>query len=258
MWLISFWIYTAITTWSCDREAARSALGLTLDLRQAPLLLLRVLSDPPQVVQLCLQELALPRSLQPQVALLGKLRLQLADTPPQRLTQATALARDGETKRKNREAGMELVDSWLTFIDFFVCETSVSSLCRVRKKWIIMRNNGSSLPPVWKTPAPLWGPGSPSLAVQSDGLWWRQTKYHICELNPSLWAIITQTNKCNVTCLGLTCRPSACRSDCWSWRGQWQPRCQTGRQTWSPEQPESLEQDSFKETERKVTRELSV
>ncbi len=76
---------------------------LTLDLRQAPLLLLCVLSHPPQVVQLCLQELTLPCSLQPQVALLCKLRLQLTDTPPQRLTQTTALTRDGEMRQKRRD-----------------------------------------------------------------------------------------------------------------------------------------------------------
>ena len=72
---------------------------LTLYLRQAPLLLLRVLSDPPQVVQLRLQELALSCRLQPQVALLGKLRLQLIDTPPQGLTQATTLVTDRERER---------------------------------------------------------------------------------------------------------------------------------------------------------------
>lgn len=69
----------------------RRGAALTLYLRQAPLLLLRVLPDPPQVVQLCLQELALPGGLQPQVALLRQLRLQLADSAPQRLTQAAAL-----------------------------------------------------------------------------------------------------------------------------------------------------------------------
>lgn len=31
-------------------------------------------------------------------------------------------------------------------------------------------------PPVWKTPALLWAPGSPSSAVRSDGLWWTQKK----------------------------------------------------------------------------------
>lgn len=31
-------------------------------------------------------------------------------------------------------------------------------------------------PPVWKTPALLWAPGSPSSAVRSDGLWWIQKK----------------------------------------------------------------------------------
>lgn len=85
---------------------------LTLYLRQAPLLLLRVLSDPPQVFQLCLQELALPCSLQPQVALLRKLRLQLADTPPQRLTQATALMTEWQGERLKA-----------FYIDFFVSET---------------------------------------------------------------------------------------------------------------------------------------
>lgn len=89
--------------------------SLTLDLRQAPLLLLRVLSDPPQVVQLCLQELALPSSLQPQVALLGKLRLQLVDTPPQRLTQATTLTRDeegGGAKKLNEAEKLRQIWSW--------------------------------------------------------------------------------------------------------------------------------------------------
>lgn len=84
-------------------------LSPTLYLCQAPLLLLRVLSDPPQVVQLGLKELTLPCCLQPQVTLLGKLRLQLADTPPQRLTQATTLAREREGERKEikRETDME-------------------------------------------------------------------------------------------------------------------------------------------------------
>ena len=83
--------------------------SLTLYLRQAPLLLLRVLSDPPQVVQLGLQELALSGGLQPQVALLRKLRLQLADTPPQRLTQATALERDGEREEWRERERLTLV-----------------------------------------------------------------------------------------------------------------------------------------------------
>lgn len=80
---------------------------LTLYLRQAPLLLLRVLSDPPQVVQLRLQELALSCRLQPQVALLCKLRLQLIDTPPQGLTQATTLVTDRE-----RESGIKRNEHW--------------------------------------------------------------------------------------------------------------------------------------------------
>lgn len=71
----------------------------TLDLRQAALLLLRVLSDPPQVLQLRLQELALPGSLQPQVALLCQLRLQLVDTPPQGLTQPAALITDTDGEK---------------------------------------------------------------------------------------------------------------------------------------------------------------
>lgn len=73
--------YFGVTENVTERQQVHEC-SLTLYLRQAPLLLLRVLSDPPQVVQLCLQELALPRSLQPQVALLRELRLQLADTPP--------------------------------------------------------------------------------------------------------------------------------------------------------------------------------
>lgn len=89
-------ISTATVMRRRKEEEEEEEAGLTLYLRQAPLLLLRVLSDPPQVLQLCLQELTLPRSLQPQVALLRKLRLQLADTPPQRLTQATTLEREGE------------------------------------------------------------------------------------------------------------------------------------------------------------------
>lgn len=114
--------YIAIM-WLCDQEATVCIKSsLTLDLRQAPLLLLRVLSDPPQVVQLCLQELALPSSLQPQVALLGKLRLQLVDTPPQRLTQATTLTRDEEgggqknlMKQRNWDrygVGEKLMKTW--------------------------------------------------------------------------------------------------------------------------------------------------
>lgn len=73
------------------KKKRKKRRGLTLDLGQAALLLLRVLPDPPQVIELRLQELALTCSLQPQVALLCKLRLQLADMPPQGLTQPPAL-----------------------------------------------------------------------------------------------------------------------------------------------------------------------
>lgn len=77
----------------------------TLYLCQAALLLLRVLSDPPQVVQLRLQELALSGRLQPQVALLGQLRLQLADPAPQRLAQAATLQRERKIERGESVSG---------------------------------------------------------------------------------------------------------------------------------------------------------
>lgn len=70
-------------------------VGLTFDLRQAPMLLLGVLSDPPQVLQLGLQELALACSLQPEVALFCQLRLQLAHAALQGPAQLIAL-REGE------------------------------------------------------------------------------------------------------------------------------------------------------------------
>lgn len=80
-----------------------SSKRLTLYLCQTPLLLLRVFSDPPQVIQLGLQELTLAHSLQPQVALLGELRLQLTDAPPQHLTQPTTLWR-----RRGRDEEAEI------------------------------------------------------------------------------------------------------------------------------------------------------
>lgn len=50
---------------------AKQGRSLTFNLSEATLLLLGVLFDPAQVVQLCLQELALAQCLLLEVALLG-------------------------------------------------------------------------------------------------------------------------------------------------------------------------------------------
>lgn len=130
-----------------ETEKKQKKRRRTLDLRQAALLLLRVLSDPPQVLQLRLQELALPGSLQPQVALLCQLRLQLVDTPPQRLTQAAALITDthGETHG-------DAADRRRSVIGCLVVAAASSS------------------PPAGTTPARPSAPGSPWSAARSDGL----------------------------------------------------------------------------------------